>query len=388
MRLKLLFLPLLLATACTSNTAAKKIKTDDFVSQKIQIAAAPTVQNQKIQVALILDTSNSMDGLIEQAKSQLWTIVNHISRLKFESETPKIEISLYEYGNDLIPYKDEFVRKLTNLTTELDSVSECLFALNTNGGEEFCGAVINQSLSQLEWKNDKSSYKVIFIAGNEPFDQGTTPFSTSCDLASEKDVYVNTIFCGDSEEGIRTHWKDGASNGNGIYMSISQDEQTTYVSTPYDDSIVDLNDSLNGTYMYYGSLGNTKYDNITTQDNNAVSYSVANSVERTVTKTSSAYLNTSWDLVDASKQEGFDLKEIEKSSLPEHLQSFTQEKLNKTIEFNASNRIQFQEKIKELNEKRLDYIAKVNENENPDGLENAIVQAIIAQASSKGFTYE
>ena len=29
-----------------------------------------------IKVALLLDTSNSMDGLIDQAKAQLWDIVN------------------------------------------------------------------------------------------------------------------------------------------------------------------------------------------------------------------------------------------------------------------------------------------------------------------------
>lgn len=388
MRFKLLFIPLFIATACTSNSGPKKIKTDEFISQKTQITSETLTPTQKIQVALILDTSNSMDGLIEQAKSQLWTIVNHISRLKFENEAPKIEISLYEYGNDLIPFKDDFVRKLTNLTTELDSVSECLFALNTNGGEEFCGAVINQSLSQLEWKNDKSSYKVIFIAGNEPFDQGTTPFSTSCDLASTKDVYVNTIFCGDAEEGVRTHWKDGASSGNGIYMSISQDEKTQYVNTPFDDSIMSLNDSLNGTYLYYGSLGNTKFNNVSTQDGNSRSYGIANNVERTVSKSRSVYDNTSWDLVDASKKEGFDINKIEKSSLPEHLQNCSSDKLTSTITYNAKHRVQIQRKIQDLNKKRLDYIAKVNENENPDGLENAIVQAIISQASSKGFTYE
>ena len=30
----------------------------------------------RVQLALLLDTSNSMDGLIDQAKSQLWKIVN------------------------------------------------------------------------------------------------------------------------------------------------------------------------------------------------------------------------------------------------------------------------------------------------------------------------
>ena len=32
-----------------------------------------------IQVAILLDTSGSMDGLIEQAKSRLWNIVNTLT---------------------------------------------------------------------------------------------------------------------------------------------------------------------------------------------------------------------------------------------------------------------------------------------------------------------
>ena len=58
------------------------------------------VENTKIQVAILLDTSSSMDGLIEQAKSRLWNIVNTLTTLKYEGKTPDIEISLYEYGND------------------------------------------------------------------------------------------------------------------------------------------------------------------------------------------------------------------------------------------------------------------------------------------------
>ncbi|RPI65426.1 MAG: hypothetical protein EHM44_00590, partial [Ignavibacteriales bacterium] len=36
-------------------------------------------KNNSIQLALLLDTSNSMDGLIDQAKSQLWKIVNELA---------------------------------------------------------------------------------------------------------------------------------------------------------------------------------------------------------------------------------------------------------------------------------------------------------------------
>ena len=53
--------------------------------------------NNKIKIALLLDTSSSMDGLIEQAKSQLWKLVNELSKFNYQNEKPELEIALYEY---------------------------------------------------------------------------------------------------------------------------------------------------------------------------------------------------------------------------------------------------------------------------------------------------
>jgi hypothetical protein len=41
-------------------------------------------KDQTIMLALLLDTSNSMDGLIDQAKSQLWKIVNELASCKMQ----------------------------------------------------------------------------------------------------------------------------------------------------------------------------------------------------------------------------------------------------------------------------------------------------------------
>src|SRR5688572_16962107 len=66
------------------------------------IATEP--DEQAIMLALLLDTSNSMDGLIDQAKSQLWKIVNELSMAKcYDGRKPRIKIALYEYGNDALP---------------------------------------------------------------------------------------------------------------------------------------------------------------------------------------------------------------------------------------------------------------------------------------------
>ena len=83
-------------------------------------------------------------------------------------------------------------------------VSEALFALKTNGGSEKCAWVIGDSLEQLSWSADNRDLKTIFIAGNEPFDQGPKPYAKACEAAVAKGVAVNTIFCGGHQEGADT----------------------------------------------------------------------------------------------------------------------------------------------------------------------------------------
>ena len=94
-------------------------------------APAP-VKDQSIQLALLLDTSNSMDGLIDQAKSQLWKMVNELTLAKNErGVTPHIKIALYDYGNDRLSSKYGYIKQIAPLTADLDLISEKLFGLNT-----------------------------------------------------------------------------------------------------------------------------------------------------------------------------------------------------------------------------------------------------------------
>lgn len=56
-----------------------------------------------IQIAVLLDTSNSMDGLINQVKEQIWNIVNEVSRANKDSEDVTMQVALYEYGKQTLP---------------------------------------------------------------------------------------------------------------------------------------------------------------------------------------------------------------------------------------------------------------------------------------------
>ncbi len=346
----------------------------------------PTSSN--IQLAILLDTSNSMDGLIDQAKTQLWKIVNEMSRSKCNGKKTNLSVALYEYGNDGLSSMEGYVRLITPFTNDLDKISEELFNLKTNGGSEYCGTVISEALRDLKWNKDDNNYKVIFIAGNEPFDQGEKDYKDACKSACNEGIIVNTIFCGNYNEGVQTFWKNGADLANGKYLNIDSDCHIAHIPTPYDDRLVELGQKLNSTYIAYGYEGETLKQRQSTQDDNASNLSPSVMVERSITKGSGQYKNESWDLVDAEK-EGVDIDDIPKDQLPEEMQNMTKEEQKEYVDQKANEREKIQKEINELDQQRRDFIAKQQkENIQDNTLDAAMLKLIKEQASKKNFEFE
>lgn len=387
---KLQIILLLTVFAFTTSCKAENKKTDkQLVSTLVNpnVPDQPSIKEHYIKVALLLDTSNSMDGLIDQAKAQLWEIVNELSYAKCRCERPKLQIALYEYGNDRLSSRENYIRKILPFTDDLDDVSKELFSLTTKGGSEYCGAVIQESLENLDWGSEADDLKMVFIAGNEPFDQGKINYKDAALNAKEKGVVVNTIFCGDYTHGIDSYWKNGAELTYGDYMAINQNQRTIYVPSPYDDIIIQLNVKLNATYIPYGTAGKNKRTQQRVEDENAAEYSKANAVSRTVSKGSHLYTNSGWDLVDAKKEADFSYAELKKEDLPEELKGKNASEIKKYVEAKSSEREKIQEQIKDLNEQRRKYIAENSKKAN-NGLENAMVEAIKRQAKKKDYSWE
>ncbi|WP_025740965.1 VWA domain-containing protein [Aquimarina pacifica] len=343
--------------------------------------------SRNIQVALLLDTSNSMDGLIDQAKAQLWEIVNELSYAKCGQNEIRLEIALYEYGNDGLPAQEGFIRQVLPFSNDLDEISKELFALTTNGGNEFCGKVINTSINQLRWKKNNDHLKLIFIAGNEPFTQGPVNYKDAAIDALEKDISINTIFCGNYRQGIETMWKHGADIAHGDYSAIDHNLETVHIVTPYDDIILQLNSQLNNTYIHYGRKGAEKRRLQAEQDSNAKSYSPANAVSRAVSKSSGFYKNKSWDLIDAADDESFEIEEVAKEELPAELKEKSGTELKQYIEEKSRARKEIQNKINELNKKRVLYL-KEHKKDSDVNLETALLNAIKKQGREKSFSWD
>jgi hypothetical protein len=345
----------------------------------------------KVQIALLLDTSSSMDGLIDQARTQLWKVVNTFVDARRDGVAPFVEVSLYEYGNNSLSVDNNYIRQVQPLTRDLDELSKKLFALSTNGGEEYCGAVIKRALVDLTWDPSEKTYKAIFIAGNEPFTQGSVDARQACKDALAKHIIVNTVHCGTRDEGISGSWNDGAALAEGKFMIIDQDKAVAHIDAPQDKAISELSSKLNKTYLGYGKKRQESAEKQSLADKDAAANAkVGAEVSRAVTKASVNYSNTSWDLVDAMRERKLDLAKIPTAELPVELRSLTPEAQNEFIKKAAVQRADIQSQIIELNRKRESYVAAELKKQATSGgktLDQVLVETTRGQASALGYKF-
>lgn len=354
------------------------------------VLAPPGQAGPRIQVAILLDTSSSMSGLIDQARAELWTMVNAMDGFSKDGQQSNIEIAIYEYGNSGLDGETGYLRQVTPFSSDLDAISEGLFSLTTNGGSEHAGQVIERANLDLNWRVDDDTVRAIYIAGNESFEQGPIPYAEAISAAREKGITVNTIYCGDENQGRQEQWAAGASVGGGQFLAINHNHVKQHITAPQDAQIAELGRDLNDTYIYYGSDGRSAYDNQRRQDDNAARTGLSIMVERSVSKSSRQYNNYGWDLVDATEQGHLDFGEVDQQTLPEAYRGLDEADLRKAVAEQAERRKTLQKRMADLQLEREGYLAAKRSEQRPGTatLDSAMIGALQSQASGLGFEFQ
>ena len=379
----------LTAVPCLAGPAASA--RPSIAAPKVDPAPSPATDSRpKVQIAILLDTSSSMDGLIAQTKEQLWKIVNTFATAKREGKRPALQLALYEYGKDTLSAESGFIRQILPFTEDLDRVSEQLFALRTRGGEEYCGQVIQRATQQLAWSKAKEDLKLIFIAGNEPFTQGPVDYRKSVAAAAEHGILVNTIHCGTEAEGVSGHWKDGAMLAHGRYMFIDQNKAVAEVEAPQDRELARLGGELNKTYVGYGREAPAAAARQAAQDSNAAGVSLGSMSQRAVSKASAQYDNSGWDLVDGTKKGKAKVEELRAEELPPEMQKMDVAQRKAFVDQKAQERESLQKRIAELNAERGKFIATEAKKRSAtanDTVDKAMIDSIREEAAANAYSF-
>ena len=348
---------------------------------------APVVAGSKtVDLAICLDISGSMDGLIDSARQNLWAVVNDLARLQ---PTPQLRVALLTFGCSAHDAEKGWVKVETDFTTDLDAVSQKLFALGTNGGDEYVARVVQAALGELQWSKEQGALQLLFVAGNEAATQDPKVDAGAMSKAAiARGIVVNTIYCGDPMDQIAPAWREVAKLADGQFAAIQQNNSVA-IATPFDPQLQALSTSLNATYVPYGAQREVWVGNQVAQDGNASVLNVAAAAQRCQTKASGLYNCASWDLVDASGDAKFDLAAIKKEELDEALRKLTLAELKAHVATKKAARAEIKAKVEAVGKQRDAFLAEELKKLGAAGdqrFEKAVLESVRAQAAAKGFT--
>jgi hypothetical protein len=352
-----------------------------------EIAPPPEKSRSHIDLVIALDTSNSMDGLINSARQKVWDLVNEMATAK---PTPILRVGLISFGND--GYRESgWTRIDQGLTSDLDAIYEKLMALKTNGGTEYVGRAIHTARTQMDWRKDRKSLKIIFVAGNESADQDMEFRAVKeAGLTIEQDIIVNTIYCGNDSEPESRSWREVAMRADGQFANIARDGGAIVINTPFDKKLNALSAKLNKTYIGYGSRGMAKKKVQASMDMEANSMSDSAGAARAAAKASPLYRNEAWDIVDAVEGGRVKVEEMKREQLPPEMQGMSPKERLAYVGKMKKKRAKIQGEIAELNKKRSAFIKKkmAKRGQSKDSaFDIAVGGALRKQARTKGIIF-
>lgn len=341
---------------------------------------------KKVDLVIALDTSSSMDGLIDSARQKLWDVVNLLAHARPQ---PILRVGLISYGNDGYDRRVGWVRKDAELTTNLDDVYEKLFALRTNGGSEYVARAVHDATTQMGWDQDQGTLKIIFVAGNEPANQDPQiPVARALGEARAHGIYVNAIYCGSNGSYEAGGWQQVAALGAGKYAAIDQN-RVVVVKTPMDAELARLSGELNKTYVGYGRVAREKEARQAAMDKAAGAAGAPVAASRAAAKASTLYRNDEWDLVDAQAHGTKDVKKMKAEELPEPMRGMNEQQRAAYLQGKAQERAQLQRRIAELAKQRDAYVAAERKKHaaGPKTFDDAVTSSVRTEAESAGFAF-
>ena len=203
----------------------------------------------RLEMVFVIDTTGSMNGLLDAAKQRIWGIVNSVMR----EQNTRVRVGLVAYRDR----GDAYVTQVLPLTEDLDKVYMTLMDYRAAGGgdgPEDVRTALADSLNKIPWAPAAPDLsRIIFLVGDAPphEDYDVVDTLTTAANAAHKGIIVNTIQCG-SERATTQAWQAIAARGHGQYFAIPTDGGVQAITTPYDEQLSDLAQKLGATVLPYG----------------------------------------------------------------------------------------------------------------------------------------
>ena len=320
------------------------------------------VQRATIELLFVLDTTGSMGGMLEGAKSKIWGIVNDVLQQQGNGGAT-VRVGLVAYRDR----GDAYITRITPLTDNLDAVYAQLMSFRAQGGgdgPEDVRSAMAEAVRVGGWSAPgPRTSQVMFLVGDAPphDDYRNVPGAdSSARNAARRGIIVNTIQCG-VDANTTDAWRGIAQYGGGEYFAIAQDGGVDVVVTPYDQELARLGEQIGGTYLAYGA----SEKRIARQSaQGAMESSVAAAApapakaERALNKALNDRAYDDSDLVQKAASGKVALPQIAEAELPDSLRRLEPGQRQAALDAAVAERKALQGKIVALSKQRQQYLAQ------------------------------
>jgi hypothetical protein len=195
-----------------------------------------------------------MSGLIEGAKTKIWSIASFVARAQ---PTPDVRVGLVAYRD----VGDAYVTRVFDLDADLDRVYRRLLSFRADGGgdtPEHVARALDEAVHKMSWgASGGNAVRLIYLVGDAPphldYNDGYD-YARAARDAAKKGIQVHAIRCGNDPD-TATYWRRIASLGHGEFLTIDQSGGMHDTRTPYDAELARLHDELDDTVVAYGAKG-------------------------------------------------------------------------------------------------------------------------------------
>ncbi|HYV39606.1 MAG TPA: vWA domain-containing protein [Gemmataceae bacterium] len=369
-------------------------------------------QQPRVEVVFCLDTTGSMNGLIDGAKQKIWSMCNKIAG---GQPRPQVKVGLVAYRDR----GDEYVTKTFDLSEDLDEVHSHLLRFEAAGGgdePESVNEALFVALNNISWSQESNVLRIIYLVGDAPphmdYPNDIT-YKTTCKRACDKGIIINTIQCGNIQA-TTPFWREIAEKSQGRFVQIAQDGGVITVCTPYDQRLAAINGQLAQSSVCYGDAPTQAQAAAKAQ---IAAMPMAVPSAPTITSGSGTYTLTAplgnppapecvtaaadragynakvgqvgaWDLIDNIKAGNVKLETLKTEELPEPMQKMTLAERKAHLAKVEGERSKLQAEALDLDRKRSDYLnAEMNKNGAQAGFDAQVMEMLREQAKSVNIRY-
>jgi Mg-chelatase subunit ChlD len=342
-----------------------------------QAAPAPVYRKPEVEVVFCLDTTGSMSGMIDAAKTKIWAICNQFLSGR---PTPELKVGLVAFRDK----GDEYITRVYDLRDDLDAVySDLVTFVATGGGDtpESVNQALDDSVNKIKWSTDKKTLRIIFLVGDAPPHMDypdDVKYPITCKKAVEKGILINTVQCGNDADCTK-YWKDICEKGGGAYVAIPLGGGVRVTTTPLDKQLSEINSELIKNTLVFGDQKKKEVDGKKLQ--------TAASLPEAVAADRACYLAKEgraarYDLLDSIRAGIVKLDALRVEELPTEMQKMNAQERREHLDKIARVRATLLRKAQDLDRQRNKYVAKALE-ENKDSFDRQVIDILRKQARKR-----